>query len=137
MMRSARSLLRTQSVIQSRGVNCRLRSSLRSFASTSESEKEEGRSGSSSNQEWRKVQLDKIEKKFQDPLQINNYEDVQPMWKEMESRVTKRRTLTLAQRGGKSGRMNIRKTEEEAWLQAGLYDTKESDNNDNSNEGKR
>mmetsp|Transcript_17484 Transcript_17484/g.24303 ORF Transcript_17484/g.24303 Transcript_17484/m.24303 type:complete len:138 (-) Transcript_17484:59-472(-) len=136
MMKSARSLLRTQSVVQSRRINCCCRSSVRSFGSTAESEKEDGKSGSSSNQEWRKVQLGKIAKKFQDPLQIDNYEDVQPMWKEMESRVTKRRTLTLAQRGGKSGRMNIRKTEEEAWLQAGLYDTKESDDNENSKDGK-
>jgi len=31
-----------------------------------------------------------------EPLSIESYEDVQPMWKEMESRVTKRRSLTLA-----------------------------------------
>lgn len=37
-----------------------------------------------------------------EPLRIDKYEDVQPMWKEMESRVTRRRSLTLQQRDRKS-----------------------------------
>ena len=40
----------------------------------------------------------------------------------MESRVTKRRSLTLAQRNGAVGRANIRKTDEDVWLEEGLYD---------------
>ena len=44
-----------------------------------------------------------------EPLSIESYEDVQPMWKEMESRVTKRRSLTLDERKGVSGRINVRK----------------------------
>ena len=56
-----------------------------------------------------------------EPLQIDNYEDVQPMWKEMESRVTRRRSLTLEQRGGKTGRRNVRRSDEDVWLEAGVY----------------
>ena len=58
------------------------------------------------------------------PLEINNDEDVQQTWKDMESRVTRRRSMTLAEAkfNGKSvGRKNLRKTDEEAWLEAGLY----------------
>lgn len=61
-----------------------------------------------------------------DPLTIDEYEDVQPMWKNMESRVTKRRSLTLDQRGGVSGRRNVRKSEEDMWLEAGVYDSDKS-----------
>eukprot|EP00978_Attheya_sp_CCMP212_P024767 scaffold78453_cov52-Attheya_sp.AAC.1 len=94
--------------------------------------------------QWRKKQLDQITDKFSDkgddddeqeeeeereveldsegiPI-IKSDEDVQEMWRAMESRVTKRPSLTLAERGGKIGRRNIRKTEEDEWLQAGLYD---------------
>ena len=55
------------------------------------------------------------------PLSIDKYEDVQPMWKQMESRVTKRRPLTADQRGGLSGRRNVRKSDEDLWLEAGVY----------------
>ena len=61
-------------------------------------------------------------KKYPEPLQIDSYDDVQPMWKEMESRVTRRRSLTLDQRGGVNGRRNVRKSDEEFWLEAGVYD---------------
>lgn len=44
------------------------------------------------------------------------------------SRVTKRRPLTAAQRGGRTGRMNVRKTDEEIWLKEGLYDGDEKEN---------
>jgi len=78
--------------------------------------------------EWRKQQLDKLEKKFQDgPREITNDEDLQPMWKSMESRVSSRRPRTLADTGGKSGRMNIKKTDEEMWLREGLYGHGEED----------
>ena len=65
-------------------------------------------------------------RKQQEPLNITNDDDVQPMWKEMESRVTKRRSLTLQQlqqRGGVSGRRNMRKSDEDVWLEAGVYNT--------------
>ena len=83
--------------------------------------------------EWRKHQLDKLKNKFQPPREITNDEDLQPMWKEMESRVTKRKTLTKEQAGGKIGRRNVRKTDEEAWLQAGLYH--DSDDDDDGESG--
>ncbi|KAL7444056.1 hypothetical protein ACHAXM_009271, partial [Skeletonema potamos] len=96
--------------------------------------------------QWKRNQYRKIEDKFNsdndesnrilytdtkklEPLNIDNYEDVQPMWKEMESRVTRRRSLTLEQlkqRGGVSGRRNIRKSEEDYWERAGVYDIEET-----------
>ena len=96
---------------------------------------------------WKRNQYQKLEDKFNnrpsptdtqnlEPLNIDNYEDVQPMWKEMESRVTRRRSLTLEQlkqRGGVSGRQNIRKSEEDYWEKAGVYDNdKEEKKDDNS-----
>ena len=82
--------------------------------------------------EWRKQQLDKIEHKFKGKklkaLSIESEEDLQPMWKEMEGRVTRRKPRSLGDTGGKSGRMNIKKTEEDMWLEEGLYSTDEDDN---------
>ena len=72
--------------------------------------------------------------KQQEPLNITNYDDVQPMWKEMESRVTKRRSLTLQQRGGVSGRRNVRKSDEDVWLEAGVYNNNSDDNNSDDND---
>ena len=98
---------------------------------------------------WRRGELSKLSDKFKEsdddtlststinnlngvdrsqPLEINNDEDVQQMWKEMENRVTRRRSLTLseARMSGKgTGRKNLRKTDEEAWLEAGLYNSDE------------
>ena len=79
--------------------------------------------------EWRKQQLDKLTNNFQDPLTIESDEDLQPMWREMESRVVNRRTRTKEENGGKTGRTNIRPTDEEAWLRAGLYE-QDSDKTD-------
>ena len=87
--------------------------------------------------EWRKHQLDKLEQKFADStttketnsapdiLTIESEDDLQPMWKQMESRVIRRRSRTLAETGGRSGRSNIKKTDEEMWLKEGLYDDKD------------
>jgi hypothetical protein len=89
-----------------------------------------GSSGASSaGTEWRKKQLDKLENKFQqsETLTIASEEDLQPMWSSMESRVKNRRPRTKEQLGGKTGRRNIRKTDEEMWLQEGLYDQAEKD----------
>jgi len=79
---------------------------------------------------WRKQQLDKLEKKFQPPSattaevesSVQDDEDLQPMWKDMESRVKNRRSRTLAENKGKIGRTNVRKTDEDVWLEQGLYD---------------
>lgn len=60
-------------------------------------------------------------------MSIESEEELQPMWKEMEGRVTRRKLRTLADTGGKSGRMNIKKTDEDVWLQEGLYSTKDED----------
>lgn len=75
--------------------------------------------------EWRKKQLDKLERKFSEPSQVvDNDDDLQPMWREMESRVTRRRPRTIQESGGKTGRTNVKKTDEEMWLRGGLYDDK-------------
>ena len=81
---------------------------------------------------WRRSQIDKLEEKFatddkdrdgtDDSVKIESDEELQPMWRDMESRVTKRRSLTAAQRKGKVGRRNIRKSDEDMWLESGLYD---------------
>jgi hypothetical protein len=95
--------------------------------------------GLSATTQWKKDQYNNMRSKFGpipisptdtssiNPLQIDKYEDIQPMWRDMESRVTRRRTLTIAEAASKGigiGRSNIRKTDEEAWLQAGLYEEK-------------
>lgn len=67
---------------------------------------------------------DKLEIDLSKPLAIDNDEEVQQMWKEMESRVTRRKSLTISEAklmGKGVGRRNIRRTDEEAWLDAGLY----------------
>jgi len=79
---------------------------------------------------------------------INEYDDVQQMWRDMESRVTKRRSVTLAQAkemGRNVGRQNTRKTDEEVWLSAGVYDgasddgadCKESDGNSDNDDDEK
>lgn len=75
--------------------------------------------------EWRKKQLDTLERKFTEPSVVVDTDDnLQPMWREMEGRVTRRRPRTVEQMGGKTGRINVRKTDEEMWLREGLYDEK-------------
>ena len=64
--------------------------------------------------------MEKLESKF---TEVTNDEDLQPMWRGMESRVTKRKPRTLRDTGGRTGRINIRKTDEDIWLQEGLYET--------------
>jgi hypothetical protein len=75
--------------------------------------------------EWRKAQLDQLEQKFSSvpSKSIQSDIDLQPEWKSMESRVTKRRALTIDQLGGKTGRLNIKRTEEDFWSESGLYDS--------------
>ncbi len=79
---------------------------------------------------WRKQQLEKLEKKFSESGQAEEVElqpFIQPMWRDMESRVTRRRPRTVEEAGGKVGRRNVRKTDEDVWADAGVYD------GDNSN----
>ncbi|KAL7552516.1 hypothetical protein ACHAWF_015765 [Thalassiosira exigua] len=129
---------------QTRQVLCR-RDFSRPFSSNGQGTDEEAPRGNdavdslSATTQWKRNHYQKIEDKFDtqrkdmngekpssakkdEPLTIDNYEDVQPMWKEMESRVTRRRSMTLEQRGGISGRRNVRKSDEDMWLEAGVYD---------------
>jgi hypothetical protein len=58
-------------------------------------------------------------------MKITSDDEVQQTWKDMESRVVRRRTMDLSEakaKGKKVGRRNVRKTDEEVWLDAGLYD---------------
>jgi hypothetical protein len=82
---------------------------------------------------WRKRQLQKLEERFEfqawpeyEVQNIKSDDELQPTWKGMESRVTKRMApLTkeeLRTRGKSAGRSNVKKTEEEEWLKAGAYD---------------
>ena len=92
-------------------------------------------SSSTSGLEWRQRQLLKLEQKFEtkstaEPAQtIESADDLQQMWREMEGRVTRRRMRTAEEMGGKTGRTNIKSTDEEYWLQEGLYEEQE-DNDD-------
>lgn len=83
--------------------------------------------------DWRKKQLDRLETKFTEPQAVESEEDLQPMWKEMERRVRSRRPRTLAETGGRSGRSNVRQTDEDVWLRAGLYDDDEVTEEENEN----
>jgi hypothetical protein len=132
--------------------------SLRNFASNSNGSND-NLNGNSSPQdilnstsattEWKRNHYNKISQKFQSnsqeqtnfhesaggwtapkPLQIDSYEDVQPMWKNMESRVTKRRSYTLQEKGGVSGRRNVRRSDEDVWLEAGVYDADDKSEDD-------
>lgn len=85
--------------------------------------------------EWRKARLDALESKFNDKEKntlklVRSDTELQPEWKSMESRVTNRRTLTKEETGGKTGRSNIRQTEEDVWLASGLYQRNDSETND-------
>lgn len=109
--------------------------------------------------QYRKGQLNKLENKFKEsssspsqssdtpsmsawlsqPLPIDDYDDVQPMWKDMESRVLKRKLppkLSEVNNEAFVGRRNIRKTDEEAWLEAGLYNETKIEDAADTNTGK-
>jgi hypothetical protein len=84
--------------------------------------------------EWRRKQLDDLEKRFANSEnlenRIENDEGLQGMWRQMESRVRNRRSMTLAQTKGTIGRANVRKTDEDVWLKEGLYDNDNDKDND-------
>lgn len=94
-------------------------------------------SWSASGNEWRQRQLQELEQKFLEPSQVvENDEDLQQPWKEMESRVTRRRPRTLQEMGGKTGRTNIKSTDEEIWLHEGMYkDDANSDGDADNDDG--
>ena len=46
------------------------------------------------------------------------------MWKQMEGRVIHRKPRTVEEMGGRTGRVNVKITDEEMWLREGLYDDK-------------
>jgi hypothetical protein len=93
-------------------------------------------STSSSPDDWRKQQLQALQQKFDNNNNNNNNNNVstvdsdetlQPLWKEMERRVTRRkpRMVKQQQQGQQqvpTGRVNIRKTDEDVWAQEGMYD---------------
>ena len=85
--------------------------------------------------EWRKARLDQLERKFANKetdmvRSIQTDTELQPEWKSMESRVTNRRSLTKEETGGKTGRSNIRQTEEDVWLESGLYNMNDNETNE-------
>jgi hypothetical protein len=93
-----------------------------------------------SGKEWRKVKLDQLENRFapsspsgslatSSPASsssapsrtIDSDDDLQQSWRDLESRIRGRRPLSLEDRGGVSGRRNVRRTDEDVWLEEGLY----------------
>jgi hypothetical protein len=86
--------------------------------------------------DWRKKQLEKLENRFKETQDISNDEALQPMWKEMEGRVTRRKPRSTLDTGGKAGRANIRKTDEEVWEQEGFYEGNSKDPDERRNAGR-
>jgi len=76
---------------------------------------------------WRKKQLRELEERVSGEGGTRGEDggeekvEVQQMWKDMESRVTRRRVRTLEEAGVKVGRRNVRRTDEDEWLEAGVY----------------
>lgn len=106
-----------------------LRCSLWSLQPSSVALRASSTNAESNDVEWRKVQLDRLRKSFEqrDGPVIEKDDDLQPMWKDMESRVVRRKSLTIDQAGRRIGRKNIRPTDEESWLNAGMYNVVESE----------
>ena len=127
--RSHRFIQRSHLLLRSDTINHNLPLQIRFLAGIKDTSQDEteNASSSSSAMEWRKLQLDRLEKKFNQPSMIvQKDEDLQPMWKEMESRVTRRKPRTIEEMGGRTGRVNVKKTDEEMWLQEGLYEDETS-----------
>jgi hypothetical protein len=60
---------------------------------------------------------------------IHSDDDLQDMWKDMERRVLNRKLWTVEQslsKGRIVGRSDVKKTDEEIWLDSGLYDPSKS-----------
>jgi hypothetical protein len=115
--------------------SCRT-SAIRSMTSSADKDNDNALESTAAAGAWRKQQLNKLEKKFTDPtVEVTDEEDLQPMWKAMESRVTRRRSRTEAEMGGKTGRTNVKITDEEIWLEGGLYDAVGDGHGDEGSEG--
>lgn len=73
---------------------------------------------------WRRQQLEKLESRFEanNLVQVNKDDELQSHWKQMEGRVVRRKPISKESAAGKVGRKNIRRTDEDIWLQNGLYD---------------
>ncbi|GMI00182.1 hypothetical protein TrVE_jg8504 [Triparma verrucosa] len=77
---------------------------------------------------WIKQQQRKILEKFAkgegegDEKEEEEDFEVQDEWLAMERRTKNRRLVRLDEAGEKLGRQNVKKTDEEYWLQAGVYD---------------
>jgi hypothetical protein len=80
--------------------------------------------------QWCKQQLEALQRKFTKVETIQNNEELQPMWKEMEGRLTQRRSRTLAEIRGITGRQNTSRTDEEVWLAKGMCREEDDENND-------
>lgn len=78
--------------------------------------------------DWRKIQLDHLQDKFQNDT-VKDDDQLQSNWKEMESRVTRRPPPKKSLDNKPTGRNNIKKTDEEIWLQQGMYDNDDSTTN--------
>lgn len=78
---------------------------------------------------WRQRQLTRLEQKFTAVEVVENEQDLQQMWRNMEGRVTRRRPRTVEETGGLTGRQNIKRTDEEFWLREGLYEGTNDDEN--------
>ena len=110
-----------------------------SSSSSSGDDNDDQATATASSKNWRKQQLEKLERRFQPgdwPVPksntIQDEEDLQPMWRDLEGRVKNRRSRTLAENKGKIGRRNVRKTDEDVWLQEGLYDDNSGDDESNN-----
>jgi hypothetical protein len=76
-----------------------------------------------SDKSWNQKQIERIERKFTEPSQkVDSDDELQQMWRQMESRVTRRRPRSLEDTEGRTGRENIRKTDEEMRLKEGFYE---------------
>lgn len=86
--------------------------------------------GSETQNSWRRQQLDKLEQKHvvkgddspPPSTNVSTDAELQQHWKSMEGRVTSRRLTPLSKAGEKVGRRNVRKTDEDVWLENGLYE---------------
>jgi hypothetical protein len=72
-------------------------------------------------------------------IEISSDDDLQGEWRAMESRVTNRRSLTVEEgrRKGKLGRINVKRTDEEIWLEAGVYRQDNDNDNDDDDSSRR
>ena len=74
---------------------------------------------------------------IQEPsMVIESDDELQPMWAEMESRVTRRRPRTKEETGFRTGRANVKRTDEEFWLKEGVYED-EGDEGGESSSGSK